>query len=1145
MWDAAAKFCADFPELVFAHPGDCALSYNCRHAVPDSSTRGGSLLPYEAECSPPQLFDVRTLTCVERPATADLLAALCGSRTLPEAAPCEGQTDGNHADRKRPFSQHYVICQNGGLQGEATCSMKGQIFDPVLRQCTYGIRDDSVATFCSNNPSALFADPYHCARHFDCSRVTWQKGLRAKQSECTYPLLYDVNSTSCINFDLVDCGNRAEPIQPCDYIIGRCLDRPECIPCEASCLGLPNGYSAYPGHVLTPYHILCRSERTVDILNCSTGLVFDPQLRSCGPEISLRTLDLYCSENPTGKLAHPSECSLLYDCQQLTVKPNFPKYVSECKYPYLVDPETMECKPHDQVSCDYLGYKCTSTNCQKCELVMPSCYGKLNGYFPVINQEMTSSFMECRDQRVVKLDACTGGLIFDITHRKCVSEVSRESLFKFCTTYLTGRVQIPTNCAQYYDCTKNLTDVQECRYPMLYDVGSQECKDYPTVQCNNRPLFLDPCDSYTFCPVAPCPYCPTAFPTCERRNGDTGGFRFDNTLFYRCVDGRMILGRCSTKFDPRTKLCLGQVVTTTTTTTTTTTIAVTTTPGAVTTSEITTTTLTTTTTPITTTTAITTTTTTTPTTTTKKTTTTTLSTTTPPLDINATCRKDPGFVAPKKDNCAQFYNCSNPISPLGAYVSECAVGQLFDMSLGRCLPRHLVMCIKRPPPLQVYTPNPFFPQLQGHYKLKQCPFAKPSGGCLPCRERFPSCWGMRDGPLALPRQLSPSYVTCHYGRVTAIRQCPPGQYLDPSRLMCTAVLTTTTTTATTSSTTTAAAATTTTTTATTTTATTAHPSGVTPHPLHCARFIVCKRFSGSPSAIALGGECPYPQLFSLSGRCQPFRHVQCRARYEPRAPCEYASLQQCRVSGRPQPTACPVCEERLPSCVGLPDGNRVYPGRLFSPWFVRCDTGRTMAIVRCVNAFFDPLTNKCRASLEEIRNIAKLCRQYPRAIVADPLHCGRFYNCSRSYPGVIGRDYLSECRFPSLFNRKTLACDSFLQVVRHVGCGGSKEPLHQCEYSSYCPGTRYRTCHDCYGHVPSCLRVPNGLHTVPPGRPSSPSFVYCLDQRALLMSQCPAGSLYLSASKSCVPARNVPVGAGGYLDPLLLAAAGVEPPEIW
>ena len=75
----------------------------------------------------------------------------------------------------------------------------------------------------------------------------------------------------------------------------------------------------------------------------------------------------------------------------------------------------------------------------------------------------------------------------------------------------------------------------------------------------------------------------------------------------------------------------------------------------------------------------------------------------------------------------------------------------------------------------------------------------------------------------------------------------------------------------------------------------------------------------------------------------------------------------------------------------------------------------------------------------------QFCRQYPQAVAADPLHCARYYNCSRAYPGLIGRPFLSECRFPSLFNRRTMQCDSFINVIRNVGCGRSKQPLHQCE----------------------------------------------------------------------------------------------------
>ncbi|KAK7471462.1 hypothetical protein BaRGS_00035898 [Batillaria attramentaria] len=1000
--EAANRYCRDFPSLVFVHPGSCSLFYNCSQA---SST--GSLKAYEGECPYPELFDGATLTCVPRPAST--LNDVCGGRSIPQTScgykvgcspsqRCEGLPDGDHTDPSRPFSQHYVVCQNGSVVKEAMCNRTAQIFDPNLRGCTFGVRDDSISEYCNTTPSAIFPDPYHCARYFDCSQTTWQSGLREKQSECKYPLLFDVNTTTCTSFDVVSCGIREEPIQPCDYIIGHCLDRPECIPCQASCLGLPDGYSAYPGYVLTAYHIMCDTGRTVDIRNCSTGLVFDPQTRTCSSEISLLTLDLFCADNPNGKLAHPSECSLLYDCTRLTAKPNFPQYVSECKYPYLVDAATVQCKPHDQVDCgerrepispcDYLGYKCTSSACKSCELVMPSCYGKLNGFYPVLNQEMTSSYMECRDQRVVALSSCPGGLIFDMVDRKCVDTITEVSMLQFCTNFLTGRVQSPSNCAQYYDCTKNLTAVQECRYPDLYHVQSRQCRHYSEVEC----------DSFTFCPVSPCPYCPTAFPTCIGRNGAINGFIFDEKLYYRCIDNRMILGRCQTFFDRDTKRC----------------------------------------------------------------------------NESATPVTSPPTTAPKGDNCAQFYNCSNPHSRLGAYVSECPIGQLFDAARGHCAPRHTIMCGRRYEPLQACD-----------YKLAQCPPGTAGRSCAPCSERFPDCRTIASGPHPLPLRLSTVYIRCRYRRVQGVFECPPGKFFDPMYKSCKSELSMNTTMHFCMN----------------------HPNTLSSHPLHCARYILCRGMGTPP----VEGECDYPNLFA-NGRCLHFNNVQCGRRHEPKAP------------------------YRFPSCEGLPDGFRPYPGKMFTPLFVKCNTERTLAVVRCVNSLFDPVTRKCGQTLTQIlinvaRDPVNFCRQYPDAIVADPLHCARYFNCSQKHPGLLGRPHLSECRYPSLFNRDTMQCDSFVTVLKTVGCGHSKQPIHQCEYSAYCPGTRYQTCSDCYRHIPSCRHQADGIHTLPPGRLLSQGFVYCLDQRALVYSDCPSGYLYYDAAKTCV-ARNslgsvpaLPIGA--------------------
>lgn len=71
------------------------------------------------------------------------------------------------------------------------------------------------------------------------------------------------------------------------------------------------------------------------------------------------------------------------------------------------------------------------------------------------------------------------------------------SMLQFCTNFLQGRVQSPGNCAQYYDCTQNLTTVKECNYPDLYHVETRQCKHYTEVDCGGRRVFLDPCKLFS------------------------------------------------------------------------------------------------------------------------------------------------------------------------------------------------------------------------------------------------------------------------------------------------------------------------------------------------------------------------------------------------------------------------------------------------------------------------------------------------------------------------------------------------------------------------------------------------------------------------------------------------------------------------
>lgn len=62
---------------------------------------------------------------------------------------------------------------------------------------------------------------------------------------------------------------------------------------------------------------------------------------------------------------------------------------------------------------------------------------------------------------------------------------------------------------------------------------------------------------------------------------------------------------------------------------------------------------------------------------------------------------------------------------------------------------------------------------------------------------------------------------------------------------------------------------------------------------------------------------------------------------------------------RKDDTACPPCPERLPSCIGVPDGDFPFPGRLWKQEFVTCYMNRTITLQRCTNGYFHPQMKKC------------------------------------------------------------------------------------------------------------------------------------------------------------------------------------------
>ena len=76
------------------------------------------------------------------------------------------------------------------------------------------------AKFCTAYPNAIIHSPLACAQYFDCSSKVTMLGNYKK--ECPYPQLFDATTKTCKPYDIVDCGRRFIPVEPCKscYING-------------------------------------------------------------------------------------------------------------------------------------------------------------------------------------------------------------------------------------------------------------------------------------------------------------------------------------------------------------------------------------------------------------------------------------------------------------------------------------------------------------------------------------------------------------------------------------------------------------------------------------------------------------------------------------------------------------------------------------------------------------------------------------------------------------------------------------------------------------------------------------------------------------------------------------------------------------
>ncbi|PVD24918.1 hypothetical protein C0Q70_15411 [Pomacea canaliculata] len=210
-------------------------------------------------------------------------------------------------------------CPEGQVLNSAhhVCALRGSPYDNCDTWETLTL--DPVAEQCSRNPTTFLPHPSNCHQYYNCSGNSNLYPSRPDPDsanfylyECTYPQLFNKNTLRCEDYRQVQCGERFEPVDKCEYIQYQCRG-PNCIPCNVyspSCKDLPDGPDVYRGREWTPYFSICQDQRLVNTSTCprdeilNVARLFSPVRRECqnlyGIPVEHGGYFLNCTGRPDG-----------------------------------------------------------------------------------------------------------------------------------------------------------------------------------------------------------------------------------------------------------------------------------------------------------------------------------------------------------------------------------------------------------------------------------------------------------------------------------------------------------------------------------------------------------------------------------------------------------------------------------------------------------------------------------------------------------------------------------------------------------------------------------------------------------------------------------------------------------------------------
>lgn len=175
---------------------------------------------------------------------------------------------------------------------------------------------------------------------------------------------------------------------------------------------------------------------------------------------------------------------------------------------------------------------------------------------------------------------CPAGSVFHASSKSCVP---KGSLYDTCTRTAaapeteeicprgaTYKKAHPKECAQFYHCGQPAREARwekhlnECDYPMLFNLDSGRCEHFTMVKCGIRREPYDPCEyKANECGSPHCVPCSVRNPSCRSKKDGLNAWagREGSPHYVVCANQRVVYsgmcdqGQGTQLFDPATKTC--------------------------------------------------------------------------------------------------------------------------------------------------------------------------------------------------------------------------------------------------------------------------------------------------------------------------------------------------------------------------------------------------------------------------------------------------------------------------------------------------------------------------------------------------------------------------------------------------------------